>query len=56
MAQLSKQAPLSAHDAAIYFEAVIAAILSTNTSMTADAAIQRYKETLQHLRGKDAFN
>jgi hypothetical protein len=51
---------LSAEDAASYFTAVIAAILSTAWGnlgpQTVDAAIARYKETLQKLRADDPFN
>jgi hypothetical protein len=53
--------PLSGRDAAAYFEAVIAAVLSTSWGQlgpqSKEAAIQRYKETLQALRDTgDAFN
>jgi hypothetical protein len=52
--------PFNARDAHTFFEAVVAAILSTSWGQMGpqnlDAAIDRYRETLQRLRAGGPFN
>jgi hypothetical protein len=54
MAKASSATPLSEHSAAIYFEAVIAAILTTAAvgvmNPTPENLIAKHKEMLQKLR------